>query len=177
MGIKTLGTVIGHVSSATTLNAYTHIVDAMWHSTSDKSDQGTGVETYAPFSNRKSYGILAKRCESSAIHETAFIPGIRSFSSCSFKPVFGAYGILTLLEPGKALFIWHSSFLYIDPVRGSYAESASPAPTRSWRGISCGRSFTGQRVKRNRCKSVPAPGRKFLYRQGSCVAVYVAALV
>ena len=35
MGIKTLGTVIGHVSSATTLNAYTHIVDAMWHSTSD----------------------------------------------------------------------------------------------------------------------------------------------
>ena len=60
MGIKTLGTVIGHVSSATTLNAYTHIVDAMWHSTSDKSDQGTGVETYAPFSNRKSYGILAK---------------------------------------------------------------------------------------------------------------------
>lgn len=76
MGIKSLGTVIGHVSSATTLNAYTHIVDAMWHSTSDKSDQGTGVETYAPFSNRKSYGILAKRCESSAIHETAFIPGI-----------------------------------------------------------------------------------------------------
>ena len=92
MGIKTLGTVIGHVSSATTLNTYSHVTDEMRQRAAVKIDLGiakaevteqeekskerTGVETYAPFSNRKSYGILAKRCESSAIHETAFIPGI-----------------------------------------------------------------------------------------------------
>ena len=95
-------------------------------------------------------------------------------SSCSFKPVFGAYGILTLLEPGKALFIWHSSFLYIDPVRGSYAESA-PAHSNEVMARHLMRTVIhwSTRKKETVAKSVPAPGRKFLYRQGSCVAVYV----
>ena len=42
MDIKTLSTIIGHVSSATTLNTYTHITDAMRQSAADKIDRGIG---------------------------------------------------------------------------------------------------------------------------------------
>ena len=40
MDIKTLSTIIGHVSSTTTLNTYTHVTDAMRQSAADKIDQG-----------------------------------------------------------------------------------------------------------------------------------------
>ena len=41
MDIKTLSTIIGHVSSTTTLNTYTHITDAMRQSAADKIDRGS----------------------------------------------------------------------------------------------------------------------------------------
>ena len=42
MDIKTLSTIIGHVSSNTTLNIYTHITDTMRQSAADKIDRGIG---------------------------------------------------------------------------------------------------------------------------------------
>ena len=42
MDIKTLSTIIGHVSSTTTLNTYTHITDAMRQSAADKIERGIG---------------------------------------------------------------------------------------------------------------------------------------
>ena len=42
MDIKTLSTIIGHVSSTTTLNTYTHVTDAMRQNAADKIDQGIG---------------------------------------------------------------------------------------------------------------------------------------
>lgn len=42
MDVKTLSTIIGHLSSATTLNTYTHITDAMRQSAADKIDRGIG---------------------------------------------------------------------------------------------------------------------------------------
>ena len=42
MDVKTLSTIIGHVSSATTLNTYTHVTDAMRQSAADKIDRGIG---------------------------------------------------------------------------------------------------------------------------------------
>ena len=42
MDIKTLSTIIGHVSSATTLNTYTHVTDAMRQNAADKIDRGIG---------------------------------------------------------------------------------------------------------------------------------------
>ena len=42
MDVKTLSTIIGHVSSATTLNTYTHVTDAMRQNAADKIDQGIG---------------------------------------------------------------------------------------------------------------------------------------
>ena len=42
MDIKTLSTIIGHGSSTTTLNTYTHITDAVRQSAADKIDRGIG---------------------------------------------------------------------------------------------------------------------------------------
>ena len=42
MDIKTLSTIIGHVSSSTTLNIYTHVTDTMRQSAADKIDRGIG---------------------------------------------------------------------------------------------------------------------------------------
>ena len=42
MDIKTLSTIIGHVSSTTTLNTYTHVTDAMRQNAADKIDRGIG---------------------------------------------------------------------------------------------------------------------------------------
>ena len=42
MDIKTLSTIIGHVSSTTTLNTYAHITDAMQQNAADKIDRGIG---------------------------------------------------------------------------------------------------------------------------------------
>ena len=42
MDVKTLSTIIGHVSSSTTLNIYTHITDTMKQSAADKIDRGIG---------------------------------------------------------------------------------------------------------------------------------------
>ena len=42
MDIKTLSTIIGHVSSTTTLNTYTHVTDAMRQNAADKIDQESG---------------------------------------------------------------------------------------------------------------------------------------
>ena len=40
MDVKTLSTIIGHVSSATTLNVYAHVTDNMQRQAADKIDQG-----------------------------------------------------------------------------------------------------------------------------------------
>ena len=42
MDIKTLSTIIGHVSSTTTLNTYTHVTDSMRQNAADKIDRGIG---------------------------------------------------------------------------------------------------------------------------------------
>ena len=42
MDVKTLSTIIGHVSSSTTLNIYTHITNTMKQSAADKIDRGIG---------------------------------------------------------------------------------------------------------------------------------------
>jgi len=42
MDIKTLSTIIGHVSSATTLNVYAHVTDDMRKSAAEKIDRGIG---------------------------------------------------------------------------------------------------------------------------------------
>ena len=42
MDIKTLSTVIGHVSSSTTLNIYAHVTDEMRQTAARKIDQGIG---------------------------------------------------------------------------------------------------------------------------------------
>ena len=42
MGIKTLSTIIGHVSSAAALNTYTHVTDAMRQNAADKIGRGIG---------------------------------------------------------------------------------------------------------------------------------------
>ena len=42
MDIKTLSTIIGHVSSSTTLNVYAHITDEMRRKAAAKIDQGIG---------------------------------------------------------------------------------------------------------------------------------------
>ncbi len=48
MDIKTLSTIIGHVSSATTLNVYAHVTDDMRKSAAVKIDQGiAGAEPQA----------------------------------------------------------------------------------------------------------------------------------
>ncbi len=42
MDIKTLSAIIGHTSSATTINIYTHVTDTMQRSAADKIEQGLG---------------------------------------------------------------------------------------------------------------------------------------
>ena len=42
MDIKTLSTIIGHVSSSTTLNVYAHVTDEMRRTAAVKIDQGIG---------------------------------------------------------------------------------------------------------------------------------------
>ena len=42
MDVKTLSTIIGHVSSATTLNIYAHVTDDMQRQAAAKIDQGIG---------------------------------------------------------------------------------------------------------------------------------------
>ena len=42
MDVKTLSTIIGHVSAKTTLNVYTHVTDAMQQTAAAKIDQGIG---------------------------------------------------------------------------------------------------------------------------------------
>lgn len=42
MDVKALSTIIGHVSSATTLNVYAHITDDMQRQAADKIDRGIG---------------------------------------------------------------------------------------------------------------------------------------
>ena len=42
MDVKTLSTIIGHVSSSTTLNIYVHVTDEMRRTAATKIDQGIG---------------------------------------------------------------------------------------------------------------------------------------
>ena len=42
MDVKTLSTIIGHVSSSTTLNVYAHVTDEMRRTAAVKIDQGIG---------------------------------------------------------------------------------------------------------------------------------------
>ena len=48
MDIKTLSTIIGHVSSSTTLNIYTHVTDQMRRTAAAKIDRGIGKGTALP---------------------------------------------------------------------------------------------------------------------------------
>ena len=48
MDVKTLSTVIGHVSSSTTLNIYAHITDEMRQTAARKIDQGIGKAESTP---------------------------------------------------------------------------------------------------------------------------------
>ena len=48
MDIKTLSTIIGHVSSSTTLNIYTHVTDQMRRTAAAKIDRGIGKGTVLP---------------------------------------------------------------------------------------------------------------------------------
>ena len=55
MDVKTLSTIIGHVSSATTLNTYTHITDEMRRKAAVSIDQGiAGVEVVTAGEEEKS---------------------------------------------------------------------------------------------------------------------------
>ena len=42
MDVKTLSTIVGHVSAKTTLNVYTHVTDAMRQTAAEKIDRGIG---------------------------------------------------------------------------------------------------------------------------------------
>ena len=54
MDIKTLSAIIGHVSSATTLNVYAHVTDEMRQKAADRIDRGiVGVEPPAKAACRK----------------------------------------------------------------------------------------------------------------------------
>ena len=44
MDVKTLSTIIGHVSSSTTLNIYTHVTDEMQRTAAAKIDLGIGKQ-------------------------------------------------------------------------------------------------------------------------------------
>jgi len=48
MDIKTLSTIIGHVSSGTTLNVYAHVTDEMRRTAAIKIDQGIGKANPQP---------------------------------------------------------------------------------------------------------------------------------
>ena len=48
MDIKTLSTIIGHVSSSTTLNIYAHVTDEMRRTAAVKIDQGIGKAEIQP---------------------------------------------------------------------------------------------------------------------------------
>ena len=45
MDIKTLSTIIGHVSTSTTLNIYAHVIDEMRRTAAVKIDHGIGKAT------------------------------------------------------------------------------------------------------------------------------------
>ena len=45
MDVKTLSTIIGHVSSSTTLNIYAHVTDEMQRTAVAKKDRGIGKAT------------------------------------------------------------------------------------------------------------------------------------
>ena len=45
MDVKTLSTIIGHVSSSTTLNIYAHVTNEMQRTAAAKIDQGIGMKT------------------------------------------------------------------------------------------------------------------------------------
>ena len=54
MDIKTLSAIIGHVSSATTLNVYAHVTDEMRQKAADRIDRGiAGVEPPAKTERKK----------------------------------------------------------------------------------------------------------------------------
>lgn len=53
MDVKTLSTIIGHVSSATTLNTYTHITDEMRRKAALNIDQGIAKAEAVPMQNRR----------------------------------------------------------------------------------------------------------------------------
>jgi len=48
MDIKTLSTIIGHISTATTLNVYAHVTDEMKEIAADEIDRGTRPIKYYP---------------------------------------------------------------------------------------------------------------------------------
>lgn len=50
MDVKTLSTIIGHVSSATTLDIYSHVTDLMQQQATVKTDRQIG-KTDAPHAN------------------------------------------------------------------------------------------------------------------------------
>ena len=94
MDSKTLSTILGHVSSATTLNTYSHVTDEMRQRTAVKIDQGIvkaevreGTATAQPertmttFQARKRWSREASRGKTTGPSGNA-IPGGPVFAVC-----------------------------------------------------------------------------------------------
>ena len=61
MDVKTLSTIIGHVSAKTTLNVYTHVTDGMRQTAAAKIDQGIGKCEPQDKVNSGSEGLRTQR--------------------------------------------------------------------------------------------------------------------
>ena len=74
MDAKTLSTIIGHVSSSTTLNIYAHVTDEMQRTAAAKIDRGTVSYTHLDVYKRQPWST-------SASPQSAMVIG--AASSCS----------------------------------------------------------------------------------------------
>ena len=88
MDVKTLSTIIGHVSSATTLNTYTHITDEMRRKAAVNIDQGiAGVEAAAAGEEEKT---AYSEPEFTPVQPARRRPGTGYLKQIGGKPMGGA---------------------------------------------------------------------------------------
>ncbi len=88
MDVKTLSTIIGHVSSATTLNTYTHITDEMRRKAAVNIDQGiAGVEVVTVGEEEKS---TCSEPEFTPVQPARRRPGTGYLKQIRRKPMGGA---------------------------------------------------------------------------------------
>ena len=81
MDVKTLSTIIGHVSSSTTLNIYAHVTDKMQKTAAAKIDQGIGKVT--PSSEQEIIPLKLPPLPSSPTRTSATSPARRGLSARS----------------------------------------------------------------------------------------------